>query len=378
MERLFILLMESLMNEGYLILSDGSIFKGKIFGYPKMTYGEVVFNTSMTGYQEILTDPSYRGQIVIQTYPMIGNYGINDLISESNKIQVAGYVVRHHEKIPSHITSEITIDEFLKREKIIGISDLDTRSVVKKIRSKGVMNGVIYKGLDPEEGIKFLESVPSYDSLDLAEGVSNKESLNIKYGKSSKNSLYKIAVIDCGVKENILKLLNKRNCEIEIFSSNFDLEKLKKYNPDGILISPGPGDPKNMEYLVEKITNLTNDYPMFGICLGHQILARSFGANTFKLKFGHRGGNQPVKDLISGKVYITAQNHGYAVEAKGISNDLEITHVNLNDETVSGIKHKTLPIMGIQYHSEASPGPYDNEYVFDEFINLINSKKDNN
>tara|TARA_B100000686_G_scaffold206464_1_gene213317 strand:+ start:12532 stop:13668 length:1137 start_codon:yes stop_codon:yes gene_type:complete len=378
MERLFILLMESLMNEGYLILSDGSIFKGKIFGYPKMTYGEVVFNTSMTGYQEILTDPSYRGQIVIQTYPMIGNYGINDLISESNKIQVAGYVVRHHEKIPSHITSEITIDEFLKREKIIGISDLDTRSVVKKIRSKGVMNGVIYKGLDPEEGIKFLESVPSYDSLDLAEGVSNKESLNIKYGKSSKNSLYKIAVIDCGVKENILKLLNKRNCEIEIFSSNFDLEKLKKYNPDGILISPGPGDPKNMEYLVEKITNLTNDYPMFGICLGHQILARSFGANTFKLKFGHRGGNQPVKDLISGKVYITAQNHGYAVEAKGISNDLEITHVNLNDETVSGIKHKKLPIMGIQYHSEASPGPYDNEYIFDEFINLINSKKDNN
>tara|TARA_Y100001970_G_scaffold104371_1_gene130755 strand:+ start:5970 stop:7106 length:1137 start_codon:yes stop_codon:yes gene_type:complete len=378
MERLFILLMESLMNEGYLILSDGSIFKGKIFGYPKMTYGEVVFNTSMTGYQEILTDPSYRGQIVIQTYPMIGNYGINDLISESNKIQVAGYVVRHHEKIPSHITSEITIDEFLKREKIIGISDLDTRSVVKKIRSKGVMNGVIYKGLDPVEGIKFLESVPSYDSLDLAEGVSNKESLNIKYGKSSKNSLYKIAVIDCGVKENILKLLNKRNCEIEIFSSNFDLEKLKKYNPDGILISPGPGDPKNMEYLVEKITNLTNDYPMFGICLGHQILARSFGANTFKLKFGHRGGNQPVKDLISGKVYITAQNHGYAVEAKGISNDLEITHVNLNDETVSGIKHKKLPIMGIQYHSEASPGPYDNEYIFDEFINLINSKKDNN
>ena len=366
------------MNEGYLILSDGSIYKGKIFGYPKMTYGEVVFNTSMTGYQEILTDPSYRGQIVIQTYPMIGNYGINDLISESNKIQVAGYVVRHHETIPSHITSETTIDEFLKREKIIGISDLDTRSVVKKIRSKGVMNGVIYKGLDPEEGIKFLESVPSYDSLDLAEGVSNKESLNIKYGKSITNSSYKIAVIDCGVKENILKLLNKRNCEIEIFSSNFDLQKLKEYNPDGILISPGPGDPKNMEYLVEKIANLTNDYPMFGICLGHQILARSFGANTFKLKFGHRGGNQPVKDLISGKVYITAQNHGYAVESNGISNDLEITHVNLNDETVSGIKHKTLPIMGIQYHSEASPGPYDNEYVFDEFINLINSKKDNN
>ena len=366
------------MNEGYLILSDGSIYKGKIFGYPKMTYGEVVFNTSMTGYQEILTDPSYRGQIVIQTYPMIGNYGINDLISESNKIQVSGYVVRHHETIPSHITSETTIDEFLKREKIIGISDLDTRSVVKKIRSKGVMNGVIYKGLDPEEGIKFLESVPSYDSLDLAEGVSNKESLNIKYGKSITNSSYKIAVIDCGVKENILKLLNKRNCEIEIFSSNFDLKKLKEYNPDGILISPGPGDPKNMEYLVEKIANLTNDYPMFGICLGHQILARSFGANTFKLKFGHRGGNQPVKDLISGKVYITAQNHGYAVESNGISNDLEITHVNLNDETVSGIKHKTLPIMGIQYHSEASPGPYDNEYVFDEFINLINSKKDNN
>ena len=360
------------MSSGYLILSDGSIFKGKIFGDESMSYGEVVFNTSMTGYQEILTDPSYRGQIVIQTYPLIGNYGINNLISESNKVQVAGYVVRHYESIPSHISSELTIDEFLKREKIIGISDLDTRAVVKKIRSKGVMNGVIFKGENPEEGIEYLNSAPSYDSLNLAEGVSNIEMLNKKYGES--NSKYKIAVIDCGVKENILKLLSKRDCSVKIFSSDFELDDLNKFNPDGILISPGPGDPKNMDYLVIKIKKLVQSYPMFGICLGHQILARAFEADTFKSKFGHRGGNQPVKDLISGKVYITAQNHGYAVESKNVSEDIEITHINLNDSTVSGFKHKRLPIMGIQYHSEASPGPYDNEYIFDEFISLINLK----
>ena len=196
--------------------------------------------------------------------------------------------------------------------------------------------------------------------------------LNKKYGES--NSKYKIAVIDCGVKENILKLLSKRDCSVKIFSSDFELDDLNKFNPDGILISPGPGDPKNMDYLVIKIKKLVQSYPMFGICLGHQILARAFEADTFKLKFGHRGGNQPVKDLISSKVYITAQNHGYAVDSTNISEDLEITHINLNDSTVSGFKHKKLPIMGIQYHSEASPGPYDNEYIFDEFISLINLK----
>lgn len=366
------------MNTGYLVLSDQSIYKGTIFGFGDISFGEVVFNTSMTGYQEILTDPSYRGQIVIQTYPLIGNYGINELTSESNKIQVSGYVVRKHENYPSHISSEISLEEFLIKEKIIGISNIDTRAIVKKIRSEGVMNGVIVRGDNPQKGMDFLKSAPSYETLDLAEGVSNIDILNKKYGDSSDFSKYKIAVIDCGVKENILKLLNKRKCNIEIFPTDFNVQDVNEFNPDGILISPGPGDPKNMDFLVSKIKAIVKKYPIFGICLGHQILARSFGAETYKLKFGHRGGNQPVKDLSTNKVYITAQNHGYAVDPNIDSNEIEITHMNLNDDTVSGFKHKFLPVMGIQYHSEASPGPYDSEYIFDEFISLIELKRNNN
>lgn len=366
------------MDKGYLILSDKTYYPGYVFGHGDLVFGEVVFNTSMTGYQEILTDPSYKGQIVIQTYPLIGNYGINDETNESDEIQVSGYVVRQNADFPSHISSQKTLDQFLKQHEIMGISEIDTRAVVKKIRSKGVMNGVIIRGNDPLKGIEYLKSIPDYDSLDLAKGISNRKDLNEKYGENSNfNQKYKVAVIDCGVKENILKLLYGRECQIKVFSPDFKVKDLVTFSPDGILISPGPGDPKNMNFLVEKIKLILNDYPVFGICLGHQIIARAFDADTYKLKFGHRGGNQPVKDIKEDKVYITAQNHGYAVSSEIINPDIEITHINLNDHTVSGIKHKKLPIMGIQYHSEASPGPQDNEYLFDEFINMMSAKRKN-
>ena len=366
------------MDKGYLILSDKTYYPGYIFGHGNLVFGEVVFNTSMTGYQEILTDPSYKGQIVIQTYPLIGNYGINDETNESDEIQVSGYVVRKNAEFPSHISSKKTLDQFLKQYEIMGISEIDTRAVVRKIRSKGVMNGLIVRDNDPSKGIKYLESIPNYDSLDLAKGINNRKDLNKKYGENlTIDQKYKVAVIDCGVKENILKLLYARRCQIKVFAPDFLINDLESFSPDGILISPGPGDPKHMEFLVEKIKLILNDYPIFGICLGHQIIARAFDSNTYKLKFGHRGGNQPVMDIKQGKVYITAQNHGYAVSSEIVNPEIEITHINLNDNTVSGIKHKKLPIMGIQYHSEASPGPKDNEYLFDEFIKMININRNN-
>tara|TARA_B100000949_G_scaffold157372_1_gene138444 strand:- start:1271 stop:2374 length:1104 start_codon:yes stop_codon:yes gene_type:complete len=366
------------MDKGYLILSDKTYYPGYIFGHGDLVFGEVVFNTSMTGYQEILTDPSYKGQIVIQTYPLIGNYGINDEINESDEIQVSGYVVRKNAEFPSHISSKKTVDQFLKQYEIMGISEIDTRAVVRNIRSKGVMNGLIVRDNDPSKGIKYLESIPNYDSLDLAKGINNRKDLNIKYGENlTIDQKYKIAVIDCGVKENILKLLYARKCQIKVFAPDFSINDLESFSPDGILISPGPGDPIHMEFLVEKIKLILNDYPIFGICLGHQIIARAFDSNTYKLKFGHRGGNQPVMDIKQDKVYITAQNHGYAVSSEIVNPDIEITHINLNDNTVSGIKHKKLPIMGIQYHSEASPGPKDNEYLFDEFIKMISINRNN-
>ena len=355
-----------------LALEDGSIFKGIAIGSEGSSTGEVVFNTSMTGYQEILTDPSYKGQIVIQTYPLIGNYGINDETNESDEIQVSGYVVRKNEDFPSHISSKKTLDQFLQQYEILGISEIDTRAVVRKIRSKGVMNGVILRGNDPSKGIEYLESIPNYDSLDLAKGIGNRKDLNEKYGKNlNLTQKYKVAVIDCGVKENILKLLYKRGCQIKVFSPDFRVNDLKNFSPDGILISPGPGDPKNMDFLVEKVKLILNNYPIFGICLGHQILSLAFGAKTKKMYQGHRGANHPVKNLETQKVEITCQNHGFEVLSDTLPSELKETHISLFDNTNEGIRHNSLPIFSVQYHPESSPGPHDSKYLFDQFYKNI-------
>ncbi len=358
------------MKKISLILQDGATYEGFSFGSQKDVIGEVVFNTSMTGYQEMLTDPSYRGQILIPTYPMIGNYGISEIDIESDEIQVSGFVVRQYCEMPSHNNSLMNIHDYLQKNDIPGIYGLDTRSIVKKIRNFGVMMGSITSDNNTDKVIEKLNSIKAYEEHNFVSEVSSKKILS-----SNKKNKYKVALLDLGVKKNIIRLLESRNCDVTIFPYNTDSEEIINLNPDGIVLSPGPGDPNNLLDILENIRKLINsNIPILGICLGHQLIAKSLGAFTFKLPYGHRGGNQPVKDINSKKVYVTAQNHGYAVSDKNIPDQLDITHLNLNDGTISGLSHKTLPVFSIQYHSEASPGPKDSEYIFDQFIEKIISR----
>ena len=353
-----------------LILEDGSIFAGYTFGFnsEKDIVGEVVFNTSMTGYQEMLTDPSYRGQILVPTYPMIGNYGISNTDIESSEIQVKGFVVRQYSDRPSHNNSVMNISEYLYQNKIVGIYGVDTRAIVRKIRNAGVMTGIITSTSEIKKVLTNIKNKLSYDEQNLVADVSTKNAYKEIKLKSNKN----IAIIDFGVKNNILRLLKNRSCNLTVFPYDSSSKDILSERPDGIVLSPGPGDPNNLENILKDMKEIINScIPILGICLGHQIIAKALGAKTFKLPFGHRGGNQPVKDIKNNRVYVTAQNHGYAVEKDNFPKELEITHINLNDDTVSGLKHKTKPIFSIQYHSEASPGPKDSEYIFDEFIKLI-------
>ena len=386
-----------------LVLSDGTSYEGYRLGASGDAYGEVVFNTSMTGYQEMLTDPSYRGQILIPTYPLIGNYGVNRSDVESNTIQVNGFVVRNACGSPSHSLSEGTIDEYLESGGVVGISGIDTRSLTRHLRSQGVMMGVITsKNID--EALSILDQAPQYGEFDVVHSVStpkiyewdddegesviafkelksrSMEFLDVPGGWGDKDrsiekrqfeKKQKIVIGDYGVKLNILRSLRARNCLVEVVPDDASAEQILELQPDGVLLSPGPGDPIFLEAAVETAKKLVKTIPVMGICLGHQVIARSFGASTFKLHFGHRGGNQPVKDLQSGKVYVTAQNHGYAVDPKKLPEELEISHINLNDNTIEGLVHKSLPVMTIQYHSEASPGPHDSEYLFDRFIEMV-------
>lgn len=358
------------MKECFLVLEDNSSFKGFSIGSSKEIVGEVVFSTSMTGYQEMLTDPSFAGQIVVPTYPMIGNYGINQEDSESSRIQVAGFAVKQDCDFPSHSHITETVNDFLKSQNIPGISGIDTRAITRRLRSKGVMMGAIASSI--RSGVDLIESAQGYGEIDLVQLVTSAKVG--KWGSPVSKHPLRILVSDYGVKYNILRLLAKRNCDVTYFPSNTPAQDLIDLEPDGVLLSPGPGDPAMLDYAVESAKGLIGNVPVFGICLGNQILARCFGAKTYKLKFGHRGANHPVKDLRSGRIYITAQNHGYSVDRDTLPSDIEVTHESLNDATVEGLRHKSLPVMAIQYHSEASPGPRDNEYIFDEFIEMIKAQ----
>ena len=351
-----------------IALEDGKVFNGYSFGTSGETYGEVVFNTSMAGYQEILTDPSYKGQIVTMTYPLIGNYGINSEDIESRKPFVEGFVVKECSRIASNWRSEKTLDEYLKENNIIGIEGVDTRALTKHIRLEGSMKAVIStEDLDDKSLIKKVKAVPSIIGRDLAKEVI----VNEPFEWESQGK-YKIVVIDCGVKFNILRKLQERNCKVKVVPGNTSAENIAKENPDGIMVSNGPGDPEGAAYVAQTIKKLIGKFPIFGICFGHQLIGLALGGKTYKLKFGHHGGNHPVKDLRSGKISITSQNHNFCVDINSLNkDDIEITHINLNDQTLEGMRHKRHPLFSVQFHPEHSPGPHDAEYLFDEFIEMI-------
>ncbi len=356
-----------------LVLEDGTCVKGAGFGAEKTVFGELVFNTNMTGYQESLTDPSYKGQILMPTYPLIGNYGVNKDNFESKKIQPEGYVVSEQCDFPSHRKHEKTVSDFLKEHHIPGIADVDTRALTIKIREHGTVKAALatyIEEIDKEGLIKKVKEMPHPTSQNLVDLVSCKEIIRHK-GKGVSN----IALVDCGVKTNILRFLLKQANVIQV-PFNITADKIYKLKPDGILVSNGPGDPAHADIkatTVKMLSEVASDFPIMGICLGHQILSMVFGAETFKLKFGHRGGNQPVKDIESGRVYITSQNHGFAVKPKP-QDELKFTHFNVNDGTVEGMKHTKLPIFSVQYHPEASPGPHDSNFLFNEFMDIVKSK----
>lgn len=362
------------MKRGLLLLQDGSYYEGEAFGSLSTTYGEVVFNTSMTGYQEMLTDPSYAGQIVVPTYPLIGNYGINEKDIESRQIQVRGFVVREYCHIPSHWQAEMCINDYLSRNSIPGLSGVDTRSITRRLRKSGVMMGVLTSEMQVDEAMNFLKSRPYYGNVDFVPDVSVSEIFHWGENSFSGSTAPNIVVVDLGVKFNILRLLKSAGCKVTVVPCHASSEEILRLNPDGIVISPGPGDPALLDYALNSIKGYIYSLPVMGICLGHQLIGRIFGGKTFKLKFGHRGANHPVKDLDNGKVHITAQNHGYAVDADSLSGGLIVNRININDNTVEGFRHNELPIITIQYHSEASPGPRDNEYLFAEFLKMVINK----
>lgn len=371
-----------------IALEDGSVFEGNsITGEGEVT-GELVFNTSMTGYQEILTDPSYCGQLVTMTYPLIGNYGTTTEDDESVKVHAGAIIMREYEDDYSNWRAESSLKEYLKKHDALGIDQVDTRAITRHIRLAGAMKAVISTDVsDPEALIKKAKTSEGLEGIDLVSKVSvqkpyvwkDNKIITVEQGQditdvinaTGRNFSYLVAVIDCGLKFNQLRLFEKRGCRCAVFPSSASSEDIMSIRPDGIFISNGPGDPAAVTEVIKTTQELLGKRPLFGICLGHQILGLALEGSTYKLKFGHRGGNQPVRDLSTGKIEITSQNHGFALDAESLSSEVEATHINLNDSTLEGIRHKGINAFSVQYHPENAPGPRDSEYLFDRFERMM-------
>lgn len=354
-----------------LLLEDGTLFTGKAFGAEGQSTGEVVFNTGITGYQEVLSDPSYCGQIVTMTFPLIGNYGITRDDFEAVRPYIHGFVVRRHETVPSNWRAQYTLDQLLKEYGIVGISDIDTRMLTRILRHHGTMKGILTTGSMHVEELKEMLGASKL----MTDQVARTSTPAIF---SSPGDKERIVLVDFGAKSGILRELTKRGCDVVVVPHNTTADEIRRLNPDGIQLSNGPGDPKDVPHAVDMLKELLGEYPIFGICLGHQLFALACGADTTRLKFGHRGGNHPVKELASNRCFITSQNHGYTVLEDSIAGtELEVTHINNNDKTIEGLKHSKYPAFSVQYHPEAAPGPYDNSYLFDQFIDMIRKHQRN-
>ena len=366
-----------------LALADGKVYEGEHFGAKNEVEAEIVFNTSMSGYQEIITDPSYCGQMVVMTYPLIGNYGINLEDFESDRPYLSGFVIKELSRVQSNWRSRGNLEDFLKKNNVFGIQGIDTRALTRRIRDTGAQQAVLSTNIsDPYKLIEKARKSPGLIGRDLVKDVTCKKAYDwnesewvIQYGKTqlekAKNRPFNVVVYDFGVKRNILRKLTSAGCKVKVFPAATSADEAVATNPDGVFLSNGPGDPSAVPYAIENVKGLLGKVPIFGICLGHQILSLALNGSTYKLKFGHHGGNQPVLDANSGKVEITSQNHGFAVKENSLLKDVDITHLNLNDNTVEGIQHKTLPIFSVQYHPEASPGPHDSDYLFNKFMSLM-------
>lgn len=386
-----------------LALEDGTVFEGIGFGAETTQTGEICFNTSMTGYQEILTDPSYRGQFVTMTCPLIGNYGVTEVDAESSEIHVRGFVIEELCDVPSSWRSEQSLHDYLAGSGVPGIEGIDTRALTKRLREVGSMRATLCtdgsldadaavaaaKGADPMAGSDFVKEVTTADGYqwDPESKLSREwtivnpsvdEVLEEEDGEMFRkldDPKYRIVAYDFGIKRNILRSLRQKGFEVEVVNSRTPASEVLAKNPDGVFLSNGPGDPAALDYIHEEVKQIIDKKPVFGICLGHQVLAHAFGGKTFKLKFGHRGGNHPVKDLRSGKIAITSQNHGFAADGDALPSHIEVTHINLNDDTVEGMRHRDYPVFSVQYHPEAAPGPNDASYFFQEFANLIDQTR---
>ena len=355
-----------------LALEDGRIFEGDSFGATGTSVGEICFNTSMTGYQEVLTDPSYRGQIVAMTYPLIGNYGTNAADAESSEPHVRGFVIEELSEIASNWRSESSLDDYLRHWKIPGVQGIDTRALTRHLRTLGAMKACLTTELAAPEAVQRAVKGEGMIGMDYVREVTTPAPFEWQSDQRDLPPIrHRVVAYDYGIKENILRRLRQNGFAVTVVPATTTAEETLAFQPEGVFLSNGPGDPAALDYVHEAVRGLMGKTPIFGICLGHQVLGYAFGGKTFKLKFGHRGGNQPVKDLIGGKVAITSQNHGFAVDAASLPDEVEVTHINLNDGTVEGMRHRELPIFSVQYHPEAAPGPHDADHFFADFARLI-------